>query len=187
MDEATNGLYSQASSKYKSDSAVINALDEVRDLFKRSTRPDDLLAKVKDMSEAERHAFQIGSRDAIDEVMGNLKNDALGAAICSARIGMSRSYVPWLEMTKRRNFCPILVGRMRLLTPMAQFNADRRLVAAWLRARNSRTRLRQWPLRWPIQQLWVRLNWAAESWLTHFVTLPIRAISIGLPPTQPEC
>ncbi len=72
-------LYKEARSKFKSDSAVINALEDGQGLFKRSTRPDDILAKFKEMSEAEKDSFRIGARDAIDEVMGNVKNDALAA------------------------------------------------------------------------------------------------------------
>lgn len=79
MDDATDGLYATARRQFRSDSAVINALDDGRDLFKKSTRPDDVLALVREMPEAERHAFRIGARDAIDEVMGTARNDALAA------------------------------------------------------------------------------------------------------------
>ncbi len=80
LDNATDEkLYAQARQQFRSDSAIINALDDGRDLFKKSTRPDDLVAAVRDMSEAEREAFKLGARDAVDEVMGTAVNDALAA------------------------------------------------------------------------------------------------------------
>jgi len=72
-------LYREARTRYRSDSAIVDALDEGRELFRRSTRPDDLTERVRDMSQAERLMFRVGARDAVDEVMGNVRNDALGA------------------------------------------------------------------------------------------------------------
>lgn len=79
LDEATGGLYHDARSQFRSDSAIINALDDGRQLFNKATRPDDVLALVQQMPAAERDAFRISARDAIDEVMGNARNDALSA------------------------------------------------------------------------------------------------------------
>lgn len=82
LDTATggaNGLYAQARRQFRSDSAVVNALDDGRSLFNKGTRPDDVVALVREMSDAERQAFRIGARDAVDEVMGSVRNDALAA------------------------------------------------------------------------------------------------------------
>jgi hypothetical protein len=88
LEESTGGaegLYAQARRQYRSDSQVINALDDGRALFNKATRPDDLVAAVRDMSAAERAAFRIGSRDAVDEIMGTVANDALAARTLFAK------------------------------------------------------------------------------------------------------
>lgn len=67
--------YGEATRAYKTDSDIVDAVNNGRELFKRAERPDEFQRRWRDMSDEERTAFRIGARDSINELMGPATND----------------------------------------------------------------------------------------------------------------
>ncbi|MBN9433984.1 MAG: hypothetical protein J0I45_16250 [Bosea sp.] len=69
--------YQQARQTFSSDSAVKDAFEEGQKIFSSKVHPDMLQADIGAMSKAEREAYQLGTRAAVDEAMGRVRNGAL--------------------------------------------------------------------------------------------------------------
>jgi hypothetical protein len=130
-DKNVAGVWKQARQEFADRSALLTAQEEGQDVFKRTQRPDELAYDIKNMAGPERDAFLRGSRDAIDEMMGTVKNDALAARTFFAK-----------EWNKRK--LEILVGKDKaddLLQQIARENAFSETYGAVQRGSQTRGRL----------------------------------------------
>lgn len=75
-DGRPQSLYRQAREEYAGDSAVLRAREEGLTAFDRNLTPNQMAIDNRARTEAERIAFQMGARQAIELKMGNSRNDA---------------------------------------------------------------------------------------------------------------
>ncbi|GGD93434.1 hypothetical protein GCM10011390_10260 [Aureimonas endophytica] len=75
--KASSPVYKQARETFADDAAVQDAFEKGQSIFARKTHPDFLAAEVADMSEAERNALRLGTRAAVDQAMGSVRNGSL--------------------------------------------------------------------------------------------------------------
>lgn len=78
-DAAISGNWKAAREAWADRSKLLDAQEAGQGVFNKTQRPDELAQTLKEMSGPERASYLRGARDNIDEIMGNLKNDALGA------------------------------------------------------------------------------------------------------------
>ncbi|WP_152044494.1 hypothetical protein [Aureimonas psammosilenae] len=74
---ASSPIYAQARQTFADDMSVKEAFETGQKLFGRKVHPDFLAAEVADMSDAERQALQLGTRSAVDDAMGQVRNGSL--------------------------------------------------------------------------------------------------------------
>ncbi|WP_152048266.1 hypothetical protein [Aureimonas psammosilenae] len=75
--KASSPIYAQARQTFADDAAVKEAFETGQTLFGRKVHPDFLAAEVADMSDAERQALRLGTRAAVDQAMGSVRNGSL--------------------------------------------------------------------------------------------------------------
>lgn len=71
--------YAQARKAYSGPSAVLNALEDGRSIFKNQMTPNEIRTNLMKMGDAEREAYIQGGRAAVSDTMGTARNDALAA------------------------------------------------------------------------------------------------------------
>lgn len=79
MMDAAAPEYAQARSAFSGPSSILDAMEEGRQVFKSGLSPNELRTRMLKMGDAEKEAFQQGSRSAVADIMGTARNDALAA------------------------------------------------------------------------------------------------------------
>lgn len=82
MDQS-NPAYATARAQYASDKSIENAFENGRSIFASKSDgqvydPDLLESRLSTMSQAEKDAFQLGTRKALADTMGQARTDAAG-------------------------------------------------------------------------------------------------------------
>lgn len=68
--------YAAARNAFAGESAIKDALTEGRSIFKDAMMPEELYAKITNMTHSEQDAFVQGARASIQTIMGTARNDA---------------------------------------------------------------------------------------------------------------
>lgn len=98
IDDATGGKFKPAQRQFADDSAIQDAFDKGREVFKNGTgdaalenRPEYWIAWKKDATPAELDAAKVGARVAVDQTIRGVRNAAQkGAAIGDVDLNMGR-------------------------------------------------------------------------------------------------
>ncbi|MCP4407470.1 MAG: hypothetical protein GY807_06870 [Gammaproteobacteria bacterium] len=78
MDDAVPE-YAQARNAFAGPSAVLDAMEDGRGIFKNQMTPAELQRTLAGMGQSEQEAYQQGARAAIADIMGTARNDANAA------------------------------------------------------------------------------------------------------------
>lgn len=78
VDEAVPE-YAQARNVFSGPSAILDAMETGKGVFKNTLTPNELRKMMAGMGEGEQEAFQQGARSAIADIMGTARNDANAA------------------------------------------------------------------------------------------------------------
>ncbi|UVK43269.1 hypothetical protein BPNPMPFG_005047 [Mesorhizobium sp. AR07] len=92
--DAANPDYATARSQYASDKSIENAFENGRSIFAPRSEgqvydPDLLESRLSSMSQPEKEAFQLGTRKALTDTMGQARTDAAGV---KARLANENGY-----------------------------------------------------------------------------------------------